>query len=128
MSTRRIGSVVLLLAAVAFSQTAEDASSCGGTTYDMNVCLSKIYQKADAELNMTYSAALKELGQNYSGPKHVENLRAAEKTWIAYRDAECNAQYDLFEGGSGGPNEYLGCLIDMTKRRTAELKRVYLSH
>jgi uncharacterized protein YecT (DUF1311 family) len=127
MMMRNIAGIVLLLAFVGFGQNVQGASSCGGSTYDTYVCRSKIYQKADAELNSAYRAALKDVGDNYS-KRDIENLQDAERAWIAYRDAQCKAQYELFGGGSGGPNEKLGCMIDMTSKRTAEIKRVYLVH
>jgi uncharacterized protein YecT (DUF1311 family) len=91
------------------------------------MCLSKIYQKSDSELNAVYRSVLKGFG-DYSNPnRHVEDLRKAERRWIAYRDAQCKARYHLFEGATGGPIEELRCLIEMTDKRTAELKQVYLS-
>jgi len=93
----------------------------------MRMCLSKIYEKSDAELNAVYRSILKGFS-DYSNPnRHVEDLRKTERRWIAYRDAQCKAQYHLFEGATGGPIEELGCLIKMTDQRTAELKQVYLS-
>jgi uncharacterized protein YecT (DUF1311 family) len=112
---------------IAGASLAQDQAACDGTTYEMRMCLSKIYQKSDAELNAGYRAVLQKLGPHSDQKRHAGNLRTAERRWIAYRDAQCKAQYDLFEGGTGGPLENLGCLIEMTDLRTAELKRVYLS-
>jgi|SRR5579871_4132364 len=119
--------IALLFVGIAFSQSVQDAKQCKGTTYDVRTCLSKVYEKADAELNTAYSTALKEVSV-YSDPnRHIDNLRLAERLWIAYRDAQCKAQYELFEGGTGGPIERLGCLIEMTNKRSIELKRVYFT-
>jgi len=124
MKLLRMGCTVLFIAE---ASVAQDQGACDGTTYEMRMCLSKIHEKSDAELNAVYRSALKKFG-GYSKPnRHLENLRKAERHWIAYRDAQCKAQYDLFEGGTGGPLEELSCLIEMTNQRSAELKRVYLS-
>src|ERR1700682_5191991 len=103
---------------------AQDYTKCDGTTLEMRMCMSKFYQRSDAELNAVYLMALQALGP-YTDPKrHIDNLRTSERLWMAYWNAQCKAQYDLFEGGTG-PIENLACLIGMTNNRTGELKRLY---
>ena len=119
-----MGCAVLFFAGAGLAQ---DQVACDGSTFEMRMCLSKIYERSDAELNAVYRSVLKGFGDYSKQNRHFENLRTSERRWIAYRDAQCKAQYDLFEGGTGGPIENLGCLIGMTDQRTAELKRVYLS-
>lgn len=118
-----LGTIMAFVILVGLAK-AQNATQCDGTTYEMRMCLSKIHQKSDAELNAAYRAALQEMRDS---KRHSDSLRTAERRWIAYRDAQCKAQYDLFEGGTGGPIEELACLIEMTDQRTAELKRIYLS-
>jgi hypothetical protein len=72
-------------------------------------------------LNMTYQLALKTVTSGYT-TRDVQNLREAEKMWIAYRDAACKAEYGLWGGGSGGPDANTMCLVRLTRQRTAELK------
>jgi len=116
---RSLASLVIL----GSSALAQDPPKCDGTTYDIGVCLSKIYQRSDGELNTVYKAALREYSDN---KRHAQNLRMSERRWISYRDAQCKAEYDLVEGGSGGPAAKLECLIKVTDQRTAELRDVYL--
>jgi uncharacterized protein YecT (DUF1311 family) len=92
----------------------------------MSVCLSKILKRVDAELNTTYAKALESVRQ--SEGHDVENLKHAERKWVDYRDAHCKAEYELWGGGSGGPNAQAMCIIRLTKLRTADLKRSYLDH
>ena len=101
----------------------DEETKCCCTTYDMSVCLSKIHDKVDAELNATYEKALR-LTQRF-GDQDVENLSDAEQKWIAYRDAACKAEYGLWGKGSGGPNAYGMCIIRLTRQRTNDLKNVY---
>jgi uncharacterized protein YecT (DUF1311 family) len=121
--------VCLLLWLVAVGSGAEaqdqdEESKCCCTTYDMSVCLSKIHDKIDAELNTTYKTALS-MTKKFGG-EDVENLKDAERKWIAYRDAACKAEYGLWGGGSGGPNARTICVIRLTRQRIADLKSAYV--
>jgi len=100
-----------------------EETKCCCTTYDMSVCLSKVHDKVDAELNTTYQKALSMTTR--LGDQDVDNLRDAEQKWIAYRDAACKAEYGLWGKGSGGPNAHAMCVIRLTRQRTADLKSVY---
>ena len=100
-----------------------DESKCCCTTYDTSVCLSKIHEKVDKELNNTYADALKQTGDS---PNDAANLKIAERKWIEFRDAACKAEYNLWGGGSGGPNAHTMCVIRLTRVRTADLKSAYL--
>jgi len=87
---------LLLLVALGRGPVAQDdETKCCCTTYDTSVCLSKIRDKIDAELNATYQKALR-MTKRF-GSEDVENLKDAERKWIAYRDAACKAEYGLWE-------------------------------
>jgi uncharacterized protein YecT (DUF1311 family) len=121
----RIFSVFLLLVAFASAGVSQDdETKCCCTTFDMSVCLSKIRDGVDAELNTTYEKALA-MAQRFTS-EDVENLKDAERKWIAYRDAACKAEYSLWGKGSGGPNAHGMCVIRLTRQRTADLKSAYL--
>jgi len=55
----------------------------------------------------------------------VQNLKDAERKWMAYRDAICKAEYGLVGGGSAGPSIQVSCLIRITKQRIADLQAGY---
>jgi uncharacterized protein YecT (DUF1311 family) len=118
--------VTVLLLFVALSIAApsqDDETKCCCTTYDMSVCLSKIHEDVDTDLNKTYQKALQLTGK--FGSTDLQNLKEAQKKWLAYRNAACNAEYGLWQGGSGGPNAQALCVIRLTRQRTADLKNVY---
>jgi uncharacterized protein YecT (DUF1311 family) len=114
-------SLFLGLGTAAISQDEETKCCC--TTYDVSVCLSKVHDKVDAELNATYQKALS-MTKRF-GDQDVENLKDAEQKWIAYRDAACKAEYGLWGKGSGGPNAHTMCVIRLTRQRTDDLESVY---
>jgi uncharacterized protein YecT (DUF1311 family) len=84
---------------------------------DMNICADKDYQKADGELNRAYKAAI--AGLDGDGQKL---LREAQRDWIKFRDAECTFEAAPNQGGSIYPMVYSGCLTDLTKTRTKQIK------
>jgi uncharacterized protein YecT (DUF1311 family) len=85
----------------------------------------RILKKADIELNQVYGEAIKTAKETYTA-QDVRNLRNAQRLWIAYRDAACNAEDALFEGGSGGPAAHSECLIRLTRERISALNATYL--
>jgi uncharacterized protein YecT (DUF1311 family) len=128
-----IGAMVRIIAPLillSFSTVAvcqDDEAKCCCTTYDVSACLSRIHKQVDAGLNTTYQAALKTVTDSYT-TQDVQNLKEAERTWIAYRDATCKAEYGLWGGGSGGPNARIICLMRLTRQRNAELENAYHSN
>jgi uncharacterized protein YecT (DUF1311 family) len=115
--------VIALLASLGTAMAQDEETKCCCTTYDMSVCLSKVHDKVDGELNTTYQKALS-MTKRF-GEQDVENLKDAEQKWIAYRDAACRAEYGLWGKGSGGPNAHAMCVIRLTRQRTADLKSAY---
>ena len=79
-------------------------------------------KKADAELNAVYTAILK---KNAGDRRFIDKLKAAQRAWVAFRDAEMGARYpaeDKSEYGSAFNLCWCNALADLTKRRTADLK------
>ncbi len=121
MKTFAFLAALLVLPVVSVAQQDE---ACEGTTYDTSMCLLRILKKVEVELNSTYERALTAAKRDYTA-RDVQNLRTAERRWIAYRDAACNAEYGLWGGGSGGPAAHTGCLIRVARQRIADLKVAY---
>jgi len=89
--------------------------SCDGSTYEMVECLKAKTAQWDKRLNAAYQQALKA-----AQPKQAEQLRAAQRLWIQYRDANC-LYYGLGEGTIARVEAGV-CMFDMTKRRADELE------
>jgi len=119
-------SLVLCMAIGSATAAENEESKCCCTTYDTSVCLSNVDKKVDAEQSATYQKAL--IASQHFGTKAVDDLKEAETQWLAYRDAECKAEYDRWGGGSGGPNALTMCKIRIARQRTAELKSRYHVH
>jgi uncharacterized protein YecT (DUF1311 family) len=89
-------------------------------TVDLANCLAKARDAADTQLNAIYEQLRGKLDS-----AHGQRLLAAERLWIQYRDANCRAERDLYEGGTAAQPVYLACLEAMTRARTRELAVTY---
>lgn len=130
-----VAAAVLLSSSLAAAQEDEPATGCENavTQLDMNICAHRDYEAADVELNAVYKKAMataegmdaefKDLGEHLVGA--VDALKRAQRAWIGYRDGQCELAGFAARGGSMEPMLISGCLADLTRKRTAELKTVY---
>ena len=72
------------------------------------------YKAADAELNRLYQKIESRLSGD-AAAKH--KLVAAQRAWVAFRDAECTFAASGVEGGSAYPQVLEACLQDLTETR-----------
>jgi len=113
----------LLAAAPSFSQHMNEPDSpCANevSTSDSVECLSKAKASSDARLNSLYQ----ELKKRLEGDD-LKRLIATERLWVQYRDANCEAERELYAPGTGAGPAYLACLETMTRTRTKELRVTY---
>jgi uncharacterized protein YecT (DUF1311 family) len=75
------------------------------------------YQEADAELNRLYQKIESRLADSHDVRRE---LIAAQRAWIAFRDAECRFAASGVEGGSAYPQVYQACQEDLTRARIAD--------
>jgi uncharacterized protein YecT (DUF1311 family) len=120
MNKKWLIALFFLFSGTMFCGTLSAQCENAGTTAATTNCIANESKKADAELNRTYKLAFTGLNA-----KAAENLRKAQRAWITYRDAQCGAEYDKWDGGSGGPAAHLDCLYRLTKLRTRELHKTY---
>jgi uncharacterized protein YecT (DUF1311 family) len=86
---------------------------------EMNATSWAEYQKADARLNATYKKLLAKLDDE--GRK---KLIAAERAWVAYRDAQADFDADASaRGGSMEPLEYNESCLELTEARIKDLTK-----
>jgi uncharacterized protein YecT (DUF1311 family) len=95
-----------------------NACASAQTQSAMNICADQQYKKDDAALNQVYGKLKAKLNASDQAA-----LQAAEKAWIAYRDAECAFETSGTAGGSIHPMVLSMCLDEKTLVHTAELNR-----
>jgi uncharacterized protein YecT (DUF1311 family) len=95
------------------------------TQNDMNVCAREEAERVDAQLNDVYH---KLLSQAASEQEAVAKIKAAERAWIAYRDAYMDAMYPAkdkqTEYGSIYPMDAELLRAKLTQQQIAALKEL----
>ncbi len=114
---KRLLLVMLLTVGTAFGAGAQD-NDCENASDQatLNRCAERSYRASDARLNETYRA----LEQRVS-PAGLSKLKAAQRAWLAYRDAQCAFNAAGSEGGSVHPMVLSMCLDTLTKAQTEQL-------
>jgi uncharacterized protein YecT (DUF1311 family) len=109
----------LLLALIVFSSVSAFAKDCDDaiSTVDMLNCNAENLASEDKRLNDVYKKLLAK--EDKEGQK---KLRAAQRAWITFRDAECEYDSDSMRGGSLQAVLYSGCLAEATKSRADVLQ------
>jgi uncharacterized protein YecT (DUF1311 family) len=109
--------LLLFLPSLASAQC-KDAVS----TKDMQDCMDNEWKKSDGELNRIYQDSLKKLKS-----EQAALLKKAQRAWLSYRDAQCEADYKMLAGGTAAPLALTQCRINLTQQRTRTLKATYLN-
>ena len=104
----------------------------------MGDCAAFEYKQADSHLNQIYRRAMQYMtddlvrAQKQNDQRQIKyeetaitSLKEAERTWLSYRDIQCKAAAQQYEGGSMAPMIYSQCLTKLTEHRTADLKSIY---
>lgn len=88
-------------------------------------------EAADRALNAQFKKTREELEKIWKREwsKHpdesaVDTLVAAERAWIAYRDAECKLRAKSFDGGTAYSTVIVNCVGELTERRIQDLKYI----
>ena len=87
------------------------------TQTEMTQCAADAYKAADKVLNQVYQNLVAKLDD-----EEKAQLKEAQTAWLKYRDTNCDFVADQYKGGTMRPMIYAGCLADVTKNRTSELR------
>lgn len=91
-----------------------DKCSSANTQLDMNFCADQSFAKSDTALNGLYREIMQRLGKDSA---EARQLVAAQRAWIAFRDAECNFAASGVAGGSIYPMTVVNCRDMLTSKR-----------
>jgi uncharacterized protein YecT (DUF1311 family) len=122
-SKPEVTAVLLLLLMLAGStinaQKPKKTGPCANpqTQVEMTQCAAEDYKAADKVLNQVYQQLVAKLDD-----EEKAQLKEAQTAWLKYRDTNCDFVADQYKGGTMRPMIYAGCLADVTKNRTSELR------
>lgn len=85
--------------------------------HEMNQQAYSEFEKADKELNQIYAKVQAKLDK-----EGKEKLKAAQRAWVTFRDAQAELDADIMRGGSAAPMLSAGSKTQSTKKRVDELK------
>jgi uncharacterized protein YecT (DUF1311 family) len=117
-SLKLLAGAAAMLALVSVADAGDQGDpeqACNGNTFQMVECLKARTAEWDKRLNIAYQQALRD-----AVPAQRDPLRAAQRLWIQYRDANC-----LFYGMGEGTIARLDageCMRSMTEARAKELE------
>jgi len=77
-------------------------------------------KERDQQLHETYQGVVKVLATD-----EIRQLRGAQHLWLQFRDTTCNAERDMYQGGSAASMVYYACLEAETRYRIKDLKDTY---
>ena len=116
---------IFILAFIA-PASAEEALDCKNpvSQQDMTLCAAGDFATADKALNKVwpkYKSSAEASDKDTGKHEYMNALKASQRTWLAYLEAQCTWQGFDMHGGSGEPMLYYGCKARLTKERIKEL-------
>jgi uncharacterized protein YecT (DUF1311 family) len=87
-----------------------------GAWADMFACNGEELDRQDARLNNAYKKLMSKLSRD-----RKKALLKAQRTWIKFREANCDYYFDPY-GGTAARLNASGCLLTTTAARTKELE------
>ena len=97
-----------------------------GSGRDAYICAAQETQAADVELNTAYQHALAQLDGSDKLRAARASLIESERAWIKFRDADCDVQARIFQGGSMDGAMVETCKKSLIEQRTKDLKSIWL--
>jgi uncharacterized protein YecT (DUF1311 family) len=88
------------------------------TQANINAQAHREFERSDTELNKTYEALLNKLPDVHS----KQDLRASQRAWLVFRDAEGAFVADQVRDGSMAPTVRYEAMTQLTQQRIKELK------
>jgi uncharacterized protein YecT (DUF1311 family) len=131
---------ILMTAALVLLPTLAGATDIGAACYDdcenathsnpeYKACVARAADKADAALNQAYKALqdkVRAAAKDMSAQPDIQlnDLKDAQKQWIAYRDANCALEDSLAFGGTAIGGNYSSCLCALSYERINDFARI----
>ena len=100
-----------------------EACQVDGEIRPLTLCLAeRSFEREDVRLNAQWAITFPHVRAN-EGAKAARSLRLEQRSWIRQRDRKCDAVAAPTPTTQQGRN-LMSCMAEMTRRRTAELRRM----
>ena len=102
-----------------------------GGTLEFEYCANRDFQKADRQLNKTYSSIVAKLKADQVGSSEASalpELIKAQRIWVSFRDVECSMHYTYYSGGTIRGLMLIGCKTQLTTQREKDLRDFFLKN
>jgi uncharacterized protein YecT (DUF1311 family) len=100
------------------ASAADDCNVPNLSQADLSNCYGNVYKASDAQLNALY----KQIEGRLADDTATRLLVTAERTWLAFRDAECDFSTSAASGGHIRPMLVTICLDRLTSKRINDFK------
>lgn len=125
MKNSVLAALLMLAATHACAQVA-DPCATQNNTMEINACGKLTLAKKDKELNAAYQKLMKSLvsdgkGDDTDYAEVKKHLTEAQRSWIKFRDSDCQGMLAFYASGTIRGSVYLRCLTERTEQRTKEL-------
>ena len=121
---RALAIAIAALLALPLPAATQDCAGADGVIEEAG-CLADVLAAEDAKLNAIWPRVLSEHPSGDDFEAHTAEIRASQRAWIAFRDADCEAR-----SKTGIPKYWavnrMSCVIEHTRARTRALTEVYL--
>src|SRR5262245_56541908 len=105
--------IAVAVSGLAHFQALADLCPDAKTTPEMESCLSRELKVAEADLARYLEESNRMIGKE---PEAIAALKTAQLAWEKYREAQCDAVYKQFSGGTLAGPSLLGCRLSLTQR------------
>ena len=117
-----------MLAVTLLLAEAEPLDGSNGVTLTINPCAADDLADSEQRLTRYLSAARDKLTGEVESAPLAKQFDEAQSEWETYRDAECNALYDYWSGGTIRTVMALRCKLNLTDERTHVVWQHWLTY
>lgn len=128
MSLRSLFLAILLCSVNAFADDGADVDCSNAiTTMEVDICASRELEIVETDLNKAYQSLMRGLTKPEPGEEENyalarKRLLEAQRAWVTFREADCQAQYALHASGTIRNAIYIGCMSERATQRIKELR------
>jgi len=92
------------------------------STPEINECAAAEQKVVETKLNQVYRRVIKSLETNKDSAAAKDKLVLAQRAWVKFREADCDAVYENWAGGTIRTVMYIGCMQQHAEQRIKDLE------